>query len=144
MSGIRQGTGRLARLQALRTETTSNGPLDFALGKRLHNLPALRAVGFQANRRLLDVQRCSHDYPIGDDARRQVTRPPPVSCVPVWPASWPSAHQAITPADPLSTGPESAHRSARSLVASRSRSTSRIGGAPKSLLYSRLKCEASS
>ena len=30
-----------------------------------------------------------------------------------------------------------------SMAASRSRSTSRIGGAPKSLLYSRVKCEAS-
>jgi hypothetical protein len=41
--------------RALRTETTSNDPRDFRLGKRLKNLPALRQVGFQANRRLLDV-----------------------------------------------------------------------------------------
>ena len=43
--------------RALRTETTINDPRDFGIGKRLHNLPALREVGFQANRRLLDVQQ---------------------------------------------------------------------------------------
>jgi hypothetical protein len=42
--------------RTLRTETTINNTRDFDIGKRLHNLPALRAVGFQANRRLLDVQ----------------------------------------------------------------------------------------
>jgi hypothetical protein len=47
--------------RAIRTETTINNPADFHLGKRLPNLPALRQVGFTANRRLLDVQRISHD-----------------------------------------------------------------------------------
>ena len=47
--------------RALRTETTINDTRDFNIGKRLHNLPALREVGFKANRRLLDVQRISHD-----------------------------------------------------------------------------------
>ena len=47
--------------RAIRTETTITNPEDFFLGKRLSNLPALRQVGFQANRRLLDVQRISHD-----------------------------------------------------------------------------------
>jgi len=61
--------------RALRTETTINDTRDFAIGKRLHNLPALRAVGFAANRRLLDVQQLSHDCLIGEDAFRQVTRP---------------------------------------------------------------------
>lgn len=61
--------------QALRTETTINDTRDFAIGKRLHNLPALRAVGFAANRRLLDVQTLSHDCQIGEDAFRQVTQP---------------------------------------------------------------------
>jgi len=41
-------------------------------------------------------------------------------------------------------GPQSAQRLALSLTAPRSRSTSRSGGAPKSRLYSRLKCEVSS
>jgi hypothetical protein len=61
--------------RALRTETTINDTRDFAIGKRLHNLPALRAVGFAANRRLLDVQTLSHDCLIGDDAFAHVTRP---------------------------------------------------------------------
>src|SRR3954449_5675324 len=47
--------------RALRTETTINDSTDFRIGKRLTNLPALREVGFSANRRLLGVQRLSHD-----------------------------------------------------------------------------------
>jgi len=47
--------------RAIRTETTINDPRELYLGKRLSNLPALRQVGFTANRRLLDVQRISHD-----------------------------------------------------------------------------------
>ena len=35
--------------------------VDFGLGKRLTNLPALRQIGYTANRRLLAVQRLSHD-----------------------------------------------------------------------------------
>jgi hypothetical protein len=61
--------------RALRTETTINDTRDFGIGKRLHNLPALRAVGFQANRRLLDVQTISHDGAVGEDAFRQVNEP---------------------------------------------------------------------
>jgi hypothetical protein len=47
--------------RALRTETTINDARDFGIGKRLTNLPALREVGFTANRRLLGVQRLSHN-----------------------------------------------------------------------------------
>jgi hypothetical protein len=47
--------------KALRTETTINNTRDFGIGKRLTNLPALREVGFSANRRLLGVQRLSHN-----------------------------------------------------------------------------------
>ena len=36
--------------RALRTETTINNSRDFGIGKRLTNLPALREVGFTANR----------------------------------------------------------------------------------------------
>jgi hypothetical protein len=61
--------------RALRTETTINDTRDFAIGKRLHNLPALREIGFRANRRLLHVQRLSHDCRIGEDAFRQVNDP---------------------------------------------------------------------
>jgi hypothetical protein len=61
--------------RALRTETTINDTRDFGIGKRLCNLPALRQVGFQANRRLLDVQRISQDCAVGEDAFRRVNEP---------------------------------------------------------------------
>jgi hypothetical protein len=61
--------------RALRTETTINHTRDFGIGKLLKNLPALRQVGFQANRRLLDVQQISHDCSIGEDAFDRVVRP---------------------------------------------------------------------
>jgi hypothetical protein len=61
--------------RALRTETTINNTRDFAIGKRLHNLPALRQVGFSANRRLLDVQSLSHDCAIGEEAFQRLNRP---------------------------------------------------------------------
>ncbi|GAC1601205.1 MAG: hypothetical protein NVS3B21_28700 [Acidimicrobiales bacterium] len=60
---------------ALRTETTINNTRDFGIGKRLPNLPALRQVGFNANRRLLDVQRISHDPAIGEAAFTDVAHP---------------------------------------------------------------------
>jgi hypothetical protein len=47
--------------RALRTETTINDPGDFEIRKRLTHLPALREIGFSANRRLLGVQRLSHN-----------------------------------------------------------------------------------
>jgi hypothetical protein len=61
--------------RALRTETTINNTRDFGIGRKLKNLPALRQIGFQANRRLLDVQRVSHDCFIGEDAFQRAVRP---------------------------------------------------------------------
>lgn len=61
--------------RALRTETTINNPRDFAINKGLNNLPALREIGFAANRRLLHVQKISHDCVIGEDAFRRVNDP---------------------------------------------------------------------
>lgn len=58
-----------------RTETTINHTRDFYIGKRLCNLPALRQVGFQANRRLLEVERLSHDCAVGEEAMHQLNRP---------------------------------------------------------------------
>ncbi len=80
--------------RALRTETTINDTRDFAIGKRLSNLPALRAVGFAANRRLLDVQQLSHDCLIGDEAFTQVTRPQVIDGqrVPALPFGTPRVH----------------------------------------------------
>ncbi len=61
--------------RALRTETTINNSRDFAIGKRLENLPALRQVGFQANRRLLDVQSLSHDCLLEEAHLHHLTQP---------------------------------------------------------------------
>jgi hypothetical protein len=61
--------------RALRTETTINNTRDFQINKGLTNLPALREIGFQANRRLLHVQQLSHDCVIGEDAFRQLNEP---------------------------------------------------------------------
>lgn len=61
--------------RALRTETTINDTYDFNLGRRLTNLPALRRIGFSANRRLLDVQRLSHDPADGTTTLTAITDP---------------------------------------------------------------------
>ncbi len=61
--------------QALRTETTLNDTRDFGVGKSLKHLPALRQIGFSANRRLLDVQKITQDCALGEAAFRQVTQP---------------------------------------------------------------------
>jgi len=61
--------------QALRTETTINNTYDFEIGRALRNLPALREIGFAANRRLLRVEYLSHDCLIGDDHLDALTHP---------------------------------------------------------------------
>ena len=61
--------------RALRTETTINDTRDFGIGKRLTNLPALRGIGFTANRRLLGVQRLSHDPARGQQVFSAVNDP---------------------------------------------------------------------
>jgi len=61
--------------QALRTETTINDTYDFEIGRALRNLPALREIGFAANRRLVRVESLSHDCLIGEDQLHAVTSP---------------------------------------------------------------------
>ena len=61
--------------RALRTETTINNTSDFGVGRRLHNLPKLRAIGFAANRRLLEIERLSHDCILSEDSFREIDRP---------------------------------------------------------------------
>jgi hypothetical protein len=63
--------------RALRTETTINDTRDFGISKRLtdQNLTALRQIGFTANRRLLGVQRISHDPIRGAQAFTDLTAP---------------------------------------------------------------------
>jgi len=61
--------------RALRTETTINNSYDFGIGKRLHNLPKLREIGFAANRRLLEVERLSHDCMLAEDTFQAINGP---------------------------------------------------------------------
>lgn len=61
--------------RALRTETIINNTRDFEIGRRLHNLAALRQVGFEANRRLLSIQQMDHDVLQGEAVFDQIHRP---------------------------------------------------------------------
>ena len=61
--------------RALRTETVVNDTYDFDVGRRLCNLEDLKKIGFAANRRLLRVQRLSHDTFIGADVFEDLHRP---------------------------------------------------------------------
>ena len=60
---------------ALRTETTINNSYDFGVGRLLKNLPALRRIGFDANRRMLEVQKASHDCRVGAQAFEKLQNP---------------------------------------------------------------------
>ena len=61
--------------RALRTETTINNTHDFGVGRNLTNLPALRAIGFTANRRLLEVETISQDCALAEGVYDRVTQP---------------------------------------------------------------------
>jgi hypothetical protein len=62
--------------KALRTETTINDSYgDFGIPKRLTSLPALRQIGFTANRRLLGAQTISCDPVLGAQAFTSLTAP---------------------------------------------------------------------
>jgi hypothetical protein len=61
--------------RALRTETTINNTYDFGVGRRLHNLDALRRIGFAANRRVLQVEQLTHDCHVGAEAFEKLQKP---------------------------------------------------------------------
>ncbi len=61
--------------RALRTETVINDTYDFDVGRRLRNLDDLKQIGFAANRRLLGVERLSHDATIGAETLAALHRP---------------------------------------------------------------------
>jgi hypothetical protein len=64
--------------RALRTETTVNNTRDFGIGRSLKNLPALSNIGFAVNRRLLQLQKTTHDCTLGEQHFR--TLQAPVAC----------------------------------------------------------------
>lgn len=61
--------------RALRTETTINNPTDFYVAKAVANLSHLRDLGDQVNRKLLEVERVSHQCVLTQDARDRLQRP---------------------------------------------------------------------
>jgi hypothetical protein len=61
--------------RALRTETTINNTYDFGVGRRLRNLPKLREIGFAANRRVLEVEKLTHDCHLGTQAFQKLQQP---------------------------------------------------------------------
>jgi hypothetical protein len=61
--------------RALRTETTINNPNDFYINKGIDNLSHLRELGHQVNRKLLEVERVSHQCVLTQDALDRLQRP---------------------------------------------------------------------
>jgi hypothetical protein len=61
--------------KALRTETTINDTADFGVPKGLSHLPELKEIGFTASRRLLSVQKISHDPAAGAAALAALANP---------------------------------------------------------------------
>ena len=60
---------------ALRTETTVNDPADLGVNKGVEHLPRLRALGQEINRKLLDVERISHNCHLSPDELELLQRP---------------------------------------------------------------------
>jgi hypothetical protein len=58
-----------------RTEGTFRNPKDFGVNKGLSNLPYLRQIGRQINRRLLEVERVSHNSGLSGDSIQRVVQP---------------------------------------------------------------------
>jgi len=61
--------------RALRTETIINDPKDFQVRMDLSNLPFLQQIGREVNRRLLDVQRVSHNCHLSQENVERVVQP---------------------------------------------------------------------
>jgi hypothetical protein len=61
--------------RALRTETTINNPKDFAINKGVDNLTHLRDLGQGVNRKLLEVERVSHQCVLTQEALDRLQHP---------------------------------------------------------------------
>ena len=61
--------------RALRTEFTINNPRDLWVRKGLANLPHLRDLGQQVNRKLLEVERVSHQCVLTQEALDRLQHP---------------------------------------------------------------------
>jgi hypothetical protein len=61
--------------RALRTETTINNPHDFYVAKAVSHLAHVRDLGDQVNRKLLEVERVSHQCVLTQEALDRLQRP---------------------------------------------------------------------
>jgi len=61
--------------RGLRTEGTVRNPKDFGVNKGLSNLPYLQRLGRHINRRLLEVERVSHNCGLAGDSIQRVVQP---------------------------------------------------------------------
>jgi hypothetical protein len=61
--------------RGIRTEDTINNTRDFGLSRSLKNLPKLKEIGFATNRRMLQVEKVSHDSFVGDEDFKQLQSP---------------------------------------------------------------------
>lgn len=61
--------------RALRTETTFNDTKDFRIGRSLGNLPRLKALGRNINRRLLTLERVAHNCAIASKTVERIVLP---------------------------------------------------------------------
>lgn len=61
--------------RALRTETTINNPKDFTINKGVDNLTHLRDLGQGVNRKLLEVERVSHQCVLTQEALDRLQHP---------------------------------------------------------------------
>jgi len=58
-----------------RTEGTFRNPKDFGINKGIGNLPYLQKIGREINRRLLEVERVSHNSGLSGDSIQRVVQP---------------------------------------------------------------------
>ncbi|HEX4593808.1 MAG TPA: hypothetical protein VH157_06020 [Bryobacteraceae bacterium] len=58
-----------------RTEGTFRNPKDFGINKGISNLPYLQKIGREINRRLLEVERVSHNSGLSGDSIQRVVQP---------------------------------------------------------------------
>jgi hypothetical protein len=61
--------------RGLRTEGTFYSPKDFAVNKGIKNLPYLKELGCQINRRLLEVERVSQNCGLSAESIQRVVQP---------------------------------------------------------------------
>ena len=87
-----------------RTEGTFRNPNDFGINKGLANLPYLQKVGREINRRLLEVERVSHNSGLSGDSIQRVVQPTVTADGEKAPAlkfGQPPSHGAIHGSDPV-------------------------------------------